>query len=107
MVIDQPGFRRLYIPPQTLNVYLRVRVDARKVGGVSKAIGRIAGVKSVESVAESPDLLVYAQIKSSNDMDRLLAGVKQIEGIDKSSGFPLDFGKVEGEKRISWLKKPS
>jgi hypothetical protein len=65
------------------------------------------GVKSVESVAESPDLLVYAQIKSSNDMDRLLAGVKQIEGIDKSSGFPLDFGKVEGEKRISWLKKPS
>jgi DNA-binding Lrp family transcriptional regulator len=78
-----------------IRAYVTISVEARRLVEVGRALGKLAQVEALHSVAGKFDLVALARTPSAEDMDRMLDLVGLIPGVTRTESAIILSTKID------------
>jgi len=78
-----------------IRAYVTISVEARRLVEVGRALGKLAQIEALHSVAGKFDLVALARAPSAEDMDRMLDVVGLIPGVTRTESAIILSTKID------------
>jgi DNA-binding Lrp family transcriptional regulator len=78
-----------------IRAYVTISVEARRLVEVGRALGKLAQIEALHSVAGKFDLVALARTPSAEDMDRMLDVVGLIPGVTRTESAIILSTKID------------
>jgi DNA-binding Lrp family transcriptional regulator len=83
------------VDKSAIRAYVTISVEARRLVEVGRALGKLAQIEALHSVAGKFDLVALARTASAEDMDRMLDLVGLIPGVTRTESAIILSTKID------------
>ena len=83
------------VDKSAIRAYVTISVEARRLVEVGRALGKLAQIEALHSVAGKFDLVAMARTASAEDMDRMLDLVGLIPGVTRTESAIILSTKID------------